>query len=304
MNNHYEQNHYQINENQFSPNASAAESYSESFTSTETEEYSRTFNNDSGCIVYDTDITTSDVLCGRGKGVSARDGNKFYSRLIRQYKDEYQNDSNNKLKKKIAQRVLDIVKYQDPPGRFLKSTGGTDQPWDVMDDKFATKKIIQALREKPKKPSVIRKKFSLTNLIKKVDVRTRRKSSSSCRKLMNEIYNDDHNCHDNILYEVKCDTIGTLPSESLDRDEILRNLETFGDHNCHDNILDEVKCDTIATSPSESSGGDETLRTLESFDEENLCSSMRSLSTTEIDDIIQGLGATQFPSHSDTQHAC
>ena len=165
MNQHYEQTtHYQTNENlfhKFSPGASD-DFYSESFTCVKREQNSddnssnprRIIVDDNpGHIVDDINVTSTDVLSERGKGASAREGNKFYLRLIRQYKDEYQNQPTTKLKRKVAQRVLDIIKYQEPQGRFMKSVGGKRKAWVVQDDTFAMTKITQALREKIKNPS-------------------------------------------------------------------------------------------------------------------------------------------------------
>ena len=111
---------------------------------------SYTNNTDPGTIVDDINITSSDVT-GRGKGAQAREGNAFYSSLIRQYKTEYQNAVDPKLKRGIVQRVLDIIKNQEPKGRFMKRVEGQHQQvWIVQDDDFAWKKISQALQEKPR----------------------------------------------------------------------------------------------------------------------------------------------------------
>ena len=65
---------------------------------------------------------------------------------------EYQTQpSNNKIKEEVSKKVLDLIKYQEPPGRFLKKSEGKFEEWIIQDDKSALKKISQALREKPNK---------------------------------------------------------------------------------------------------------------------------------------------------------
>lgn len=108
------------------------------------------YSNRPGDIVLDHDVTSTDVLSGKGKGVAAREGNQFYSRLIKTNKDEYLARKTVKLKKEVARSVLMILKNQDPPARFMKGATGENnsQIWIIQDDKFANKKITQALREK------------------------------------------------------------------------------------------------------------------------------------------------------------
>ncbi len=112
--------------------------------------HSQQLNLTPGESVHDTEVTDSDVLSGRGNGVAYREGNKFYTRLIKENQEEYQNHANGKRKKQIASGIMDIIKSQDPPGRFLKSKKDEAFVWVVQNDHFAMKKVTQALREKPK----------------------------------------------------------------------------------------------------------------------------------------------------------
>ena len=105
---------------------------------------------EAGSKIHDTQLTDSDVLSGRGNGVAGHEGNKFYTRLIKENQPEYQSITNSKKKKQIALSIIDIIKNQDPPGRFLKSKRNEAYMWIVQDDVFAMKKVTQALREKPK----------------------------------------------------------------------------------------------------------------------------------------------------------
>lgn len=107
-------------------------------------------NMEPGSDVHETEVTESDVLSGRGNGVAGHEGNVFYTRLIKDNKEEYQGNTSGKTKRQIALRIIDIIKAQDPPGRFLKSKKDEPFVWSVQEDSVAIKKVTQALREKPK----------------------------------------------------------------------------------------------------------------------------------------------------------
>ena len=92
-----------------------------------------------------------DVLSGRGNGVANHEGNQFYTKLVKDHKEEYQNNANCARKKEIAMSILKIITNQTPPGRFLKDKKGEAFAYTVQDEQFAMKKVAQALQEKPKK---------------------------------------------------------------------------------------------------------------------------------------------------------
>lgn len=97
-------------------------------------------------------ITKSDVLYGKGNGVAKHLGNQYFSELIKQYQEEYQSYCNrvasNLRKNAIAMGIIELIKCQDPPGRFLvqqKKHG----PWTEQEDPDLIRgKVTQALREK------------------------------------------------------------------------------------------------------------------------------------------------------------
>ena len=136
---------------------------------------------DPGEIVNDCEVTATDVLNGKGKGVAQRDGNIFYSRLIKANLDEYQAQKVTKLKKEIARRVVDIIKAQEPEGRFLKSATGAKHSlvWIIQDDKFAMKKVTQALREKRFYTKSAKKQPVVTNNVESEDRNDTSKKRSS-----------------------------------------------------------------------------------------------------------------------------
>lgn len=109
-----------------------------------------------GDIVYAHQVTKSDVLSGKGRGVAFTEGNQFFNWLVKAHQQEYQSEYGpSQSKKRITHQVLYSIKQQDPEGRFLKPHNDPSRShenlWIVQDDKFAKKKISQALREKPKK---------------------------------------------------------------------------------------------------------------------------------------------------------
>lgn len=116
------------------------------------------FNNTPGAIIHDNEVTDSDVLSGRGNGVAYREGNKFYTRLIKENQDEYQNHANGKRKKQIASGILDIINSQEPSGRFLKGKKDEAFVWVVQNEHFAMKKVTQALREKKSNKASMKEK--------------------------------------------------------------------------------------------------------------------------------------------------
>jgi hypothetical protein len=87
----------------------------------------------------------NDVLCGRGGGSNNHPGNESFRSLVNEVKLPYVNCS--KLEKPlIARRVVEAVRNQTPPGRFLQRDGKTGL-WNDIGDGRAREKTSQALRE-------------------------------------------------------------------------------------------------------------------------------------------------------------
>ena len=98
-----------------------------------------------------------DVLCGRGGGINSHEGNRIFRDWVAERRTEY-NLATSKLEKvRIAKEVMDMVKNQQPPGRFLArdhsegigswwlAIGGSW--WVEISDAKAMAKTSQALRE-------------------------------------------------------------------------------------------------------------------------------------------------------------
>jgi hypothetical protein len=86
-----------------------------------------------------------DVLSGRGNFVNYHAGNEHFRALVRKHKLEYVKCPKPQ-KGKFSRTIVDEVKNQIPPGRFLKQDGAT-KLWYDIGEKKALDKTRQALRE-------------------------------------------------------------------------------------------------------------------------------------------------------------
>ena len=99
----------------------------------------------------------NDVLCGRGGGINSHPGNKAFRTWVHERKESYNLASNKHEKAKVSVEVIERVKSQNPPGRFLAreenaNFGSGGMPgvtgyWIEIDLNKAIAKTSQALRE-------------------------------------------------------------------------------------------------------------------------------------------------------------
>ena len=87
----------------------------------------------------------NDVLCGRGGGTNHHPGNKRYRRWVEDRKRDYVNSS-KRGKPLLSLGIVEAVRNQNPPGRFLSRDDKTGLWYDIGDQK-AREKTGQALRE-------------------------------------------------------------------------------------------------------------------------------------------------------------
>mmetsp|Transcript_34569 Transcript_34569/g.83816 ORF Transcript_34569/g.83816 Transcript_34569/m.83816 type:complete len:424 (-) Transcript_34569:2152-3423(-) len=91
-----------------------------------------------------------DVLSGRGGGINSHPGNKVFREWIRVRKEAYNLAVTKAEKAEVAHQVMNLVRNQQPPGRFLQrdpnSTTGYSL-WVELDGNRALAKTSQALRE-------------------------------------------------------------------------------------------------------------------------------------------------------------
>jgi hypothetical protein len=86
-----------------------------------------------------------DVLCGRGGGTNNYLGNSNWRTLVASNKELYVTLPRKK-KMLLSKSIVNAVRSQNPPGRFLQKHSGTDMYYDIGDQK-AQEKTSQALRE-------------------------------------------------------------------------------------------------------------------------------------------------------------
>jgi len=91
------------------------------------------------------DIHAHDVLSGRGGASNNHPGNEAFRQLVNKVKFDYL-QCPKREKPLLAMRIVQAVRAQSPPGRFLQHDKLTDTWKDVGDTK-AREKTSQALRE-------------------------------------------------------------------------------------------------------------------------------------------------------------
>mmetsp|Transcript_2068 Transcript_2068/g.2981 ORF Transcript_2068/g.2981 Transcript_2068/m.2981 type:complete len:746 (+) Transcript_2068:143-2380(+) len=94
---------------------------------------------------------SNDVLCGRGGSTNRHIGNANFRQLIASNKPMYVTLT-KKQKMMVARSIVDTVRSQDPPGRFLQKSAETGLWFDIGRSR-ALEKTSQALREKHTGPA-------------------------------------------------------------------------------------------------------------------------------------------------------
>jgi hypothetical protein len=92
-----------------------------------------------------TEPHKNDVLCGRGGGSNNWSGNESFRELVNRVKCDYLGCPKRE-KPVLAMRIVQAVRAQSPPGRFLQHDKLTESWKDIGDNK-AREKTSQALRE-------------------------------------------------------------------------------------------------------------------------------------------------------------
>jgi hypothetical protein len=86
-----------------------------------------------------------DVLCGRGGGTNNHIGNSHWRMLVAANKQLYMTLP-KRQKMLLSRSIVNAVRSQNPPGRFLQKDGKSDL-WSDVGDQRAQEKTSQALRE-------------------------------------------------------------------------------------------------------------------------------------------------------------
>ena len=93
-----------------------------------------------------------DVLCGRGHTVNSHPGNVIFRRLIQANKEVY-HSCKDYHKALLSRSIVDVIRNQTPPGRFLIRHSCGNEWVDVGDEK-ALQKTHVALRSKERSGSI------------------------------------------------------------------------------------------------------------------------------------------------------
>jgi len=113
----------------------------------------------SGCL---GEFRDEDVRCGIGSSGFQNIGNVLFRSLVNLNKHLYQTSKDSKFKKQIAFSIVEAVKCQNPPGRFLEKKLSSGM-WYVVCDERAIAKTKQALRERSRPTKQIRSMVSNVN---------------------------------------------------------------------------------------------------------------------------------------------
>ena len=96
-------------------------------------------------LIKPEDRNDNDVLLGRGKGSNNYGGNRKFRAIVAKFQHKYQS-AKRKEKPLIAKDVANVIRCQNPPGRFLQLDKSTECWYEVSIDE-AIRKCSQALRE-------------------------------------------------------------------------------------------------------------------------------------------------------------
>jgi hypothetical protein len=97
-------------------------------------------------------LGVNDVLCGRGNAVNCHLGNIRFREMVNKHINRYHAASRTE-KPAVAHKMVMEWKSQEPAGRFLSKPSGSKlqgsnyAEWQEINDKEATRKVAQRLRE-------------------------------------------------------------------------------------------------------------------------------------------------------------
>lgn len=98
----------------------------------------------------------NDILCGRGGSINSHPGNRVFRGWIAERRESYNLAESKADKSRITSEIMERVRDQGPPGRFLQKIVEGDRKndpynisgyWHEIDGSKALAKISQALRE-------------------------------------------------------------------------------------------------------------------------------------------------------------
>jgi len=126
----------------------------------------------------------SDVLSGRGSGITSHPGNEYLRDLVASAKSTYLLKSSKGEKTRIGQSIVNHIRSRHPPGRFLaryennESGHDTRGLWYEIGDVRARQKVNQCLREGAKEIKAAAQKRGTSHSDDEMDINLEQSSSS------------------------------------------------------------------------------------------------------------------------------
>ena len=135
--------------------------------------------------ILESELTDSDILCGRGTQYCSHPGNKKYHSICKAHSNAYRQAKCKDEKTKITRTIVDNLRNSNPPSRFIqkgdKSNGSSGEvEWFDIGDRKAWEKTSQLLREivsKGNHPTVYQKR-KWDKEFKRIEVRNAKKLKS------------------------------------------------------------------------------------------------------------------------------
>jgi hypothetical protein len=98
-----------------------------------------------------SDITASDILCGRGTKYCNHDGNKRYHLMVSMRCIDYGQAESKEDKTKISRSIVEALRNSNSPSRFIQKSDRKDNDgteiWQEVGNKKSWEKTSQLLRE-------------------------------------------------------------------------------------------------------------------------------------------------------------
>ena len=135
-----------------------------------------------GTPILESELTDSDILCGRGTKYCSHPGNKKYHSICKAHSNAYRQAKCKDEKTKITRTIVNNLRNSNPPSRFIqkgdKSNGSTGEvEWFDIGDRKAWEKTSQLLREIVSKGNhtTVYQKRKWDKELKRIEVRNAKK---------------------------------------------------------------------------------------------------------------------------------
>jgi hypothetical protein len=94
-----------------------------------------------------SELSSYDVICGRGKGCSNWVGNRRFRVMIAMYKERYLQAPTRIAKSAVLENIFQTVQASSPPTRFVRKDQASTGRWYEIRDDEARNKVGHAMRD-------------------------------------------------------------------------------------------------------------------------------------------------------------